>query len=300
MELSGRFGSAAARVQACARGLGDSKYLIVGESEPQSPIANAVNTYPVRIPAQAGDVIGFYTVTAGDCRARKRGYVFRTSSGDVAADSTATFPLSGAHQFDLAATLEPDLDTDGYGDETQDLCPGDAATQSPCETAPEPPASPPLPALVECLGAGARSIAGSEGENLILGGPDADAIEGAGGDDELRGVGGADCVEGGSGRDLVRGGSGTDAVSGGRGADVVRGGTAGDELRAGSGDDRVDAVDGERDRIACGRETMTRPVSMMRIACSPAASGSFSAAWRECPSGSAESWRGGAPHTRRR
>lgn len=246
-------GSAPPRLEfKLARELGDSKYLIVGEGEAQAPIANAVNTYPVRVPARAGDVIGFYTVTAGDCRARKRGYVFRASSGDVAAGSTATFPLSGAHQFDLAARLEPDLDGDGYGDETQDLCPGDAATQSRCETASEPPASPPPPALVECLGAGARSIAGSESENVIIGGPGADAIDGAGGDDELRGVGGADCVEGGSGGDLARGGSGTDRVSGGRGADVVRGGIGADELRAGSGVDLVDAVDGERDQITCG------------------------------------------------
>ncbi len=238
-----------------ARELGDSKYLIVGESVAQAPIANAVNTYPVRIPARAGDVIGFYTVTAGDCRARKRGYVYRTSSGDVAAGSTGTFPLTGAHQFDLAATLEADLDADGYGDETQDLCPSDAGTQGPCEAATELPSSPPMqtaPELVECLGASARSLAGSETEDVITGGPDAEAINGAGGDDELRGVGGADCVEGGSGRDVVRGGSATDAVSGGRSADVVRGGTGADALRGGSGDDRVDAVDGERDQIACG------------------------------------------------
>ncbi len=212
MELQG--GSAPPQLEfKLARELGDSKYLIVGESVAQAPIANTVNTYPARIPAQAGDVIGFYTVTAGDCRARKRGYVFRSSSGDMAAGSTASFPLTGAHQFDLAATLEEDLDADGYGDETQDLCPSDAGTQSPCETATEPPSSP-SPELAECLGASARSIAGGETEDVITGGPDADAIDGAGGDDELRGVGGADCVVGGSGGDLVRGGSGTDAVSG--------------------------------------------------------------------------------------
>ena len=197
---------------------GDSKYLIVGESVAQAPIADTVNTYPARIPAQAGDVIGFYAVTAGDCRARKRGYVFRSLSGDIAGPAQIeSFPLTGAHQFDLAATLEEDLDADGYGDETQDLCPSDAGTQSPCEIATEPPSSP-SPELTECLGASARSIAGGETEDVITGGPDADAIDGAGGDDELRGVGGADCLVGGSGGDLVRGGSGTDAVTGRRGA----------------------------------------------------------------------------------
>jgi hypothetical protein len=38
-------------------------------------------------------------------------------------------------RLNLIATLEPDADHDGYGDETQDGCPGDRADHGPC-TAP--------------------------------------------------------------------------------------------------------------------------------------------------------------------
>ena len=43
-------------------------------------------------------------------------------------------PLST--QLSVAATLEPDADADGFGDETQDLCPTDATRQGDC-TPPE-------------------------------------------------------------------------------------------------------------------------------------------------------------------
>jgi hypothetical protein len=34
--------------------------------------------------------------------------------------------------LDLSATLEPDADHDGFGDETQDQCPTNASTQGAC------------------------------------------------------------------------------------------------------------------------------------------------------------------------
>jgi hypothetical protein len=36
----------------------------------------------------------------------------------------------------VAATIEPDVDGDGFGDETQDQCPSQASTQGPCDTTP--------------------------------------------------------------------------------------------------------------------------------------------------------------------
>lgn len=39
----------------------------------------------------------------------------------------------------MEAKLEPDQDRDGFGDETQDLCPTNAATQGPCPVPPSPP-----------------------------------------------------------------------------------------------------------------------------------------------------------------
>jgi len=41
-----------------------------------------------------------------------------------------------ACQLLVQATIEPDADHDGFGDETQDQCPTQAATQGPCDTTP--------------------------------------------------------------------------------------------------------------------------------------------------------------------
>ena len=38
----------------------------------------------------------------------------------------------GGYEVTIQYTIEPDADHDGYGDETQDLCPTDATTHGPC------------------------------------------------------------------------------------------------------------------------------------------------------------------------
>jgi hypothetical protein len=48
--------------------------------------------------------------------------------------SVNVFPSSPKFQVPVSATLEPDADGDGYGDETQDGCPQSAAYQGPCPT----------------------------------------------------------------------------------------------------------------------------------------------------------------------
>ncbi len=49
----------------------------------------------------------------------------------------SSFPNSA---YNLSAKLEPDADGDGFGDETQDQCPTDAATQDQCASPPPGPA----------------------------------------------------------------------------------------------------------------------------------------------------------------
>ena len=39
-------------------------------------------------------------------------------------------------QLDVSAVFELEADNDGFGDETQDLCPTNASTQGPCPAAP--------------------------------------------------------------------------------------------------------------------------------------------------------------------
>lgn len=92
---------------------------------------NAVHTFTERVPARAGDVLAarfhssYYILTTP--------YFFKTAApSDLAAVGAATaaggsFTAAGSaaeRRLNLEAVLEPDEDHDGYGDASQDLCPG--------------------------------------------------------------------------------------------------------------------------------------------------------------------------------
>jgi hypothetical protein len=116
---------------------------VVGESG--GTAVAGVNTFNVRIPVRAGDRIG----TASDgtsllaCEEWAPGDVLGVAQADPIPGSTVPYLESSEikGQIPVFATVEPDADGDGYGDETQDQCPTDASTQGPCPTkaAPTPP-----------------------------------------------------------------------------------------------------------------------------------------------------------------
>jgi hypothetical protein len=121
---------------------------------------------------------------------------------------------------------------------------------------------------------GQRSITGTAGADVIVGGPQGERIDGGGGDDTICAGAGADVVRGGAGRDLLlgeagaddlRGGAGSDRAAGGDGDDRVDGGTGDDvlddralggsgrdRLFGGAGADRVRTAGGGADRVDCG------------------------------------------------
>jgi hypothetical protein len=127
------------------RPAGGSNFTIVGESAPKNPISNQLNTYTdVSIPVQAGDVIGLWPGTAVfeahffqfiGPGAGFRGVVH---AGDLAPGDTDGFEAPQSEQFDVSATLEPDADHDGFGDETQDQCATNASSQGACPASPAP------------------------------------------------------------------------------------------------------------------------------------------------------------------
>jgi hypothetical protein len=113
-----------------ARPLGGNAFTIVGESPAKSPSIGALSTYTdVRIPVEAGDVIGFYTESASDDAECFRavpggGFDFHAANGDQLPGSTADYtPIGLSAQMTISAVLEPDCDSDGFGDETQDPSP---------------------------------------------------------------------------------------------------------------------------------------------------------------------------------
>jgi hypothetical protein len=104
------------------RPAGGNNFTIVAEDGPRTPARGTNNTFLVRIPVQAGDVIGTYD--AHPCgRAPAAGYAESFRDDDTPPGTTAPFfgPFPDNVQLDVSATLEPDCDSDGFGDETQDV-----------------------------------------------------------------------------------------------------------------------------------------------------------------------------------
>jgi hypothetical protein len=126
-----------------ARPAGGNLFTILGEDGPRTP-AVGLNNFPARIAVQPGDVIGLHVGVAGHYIRAIGGmagtaYGYHTFSGDPPQGSPMPFsgPFTGI-QVDVSAAVEPDADNDGFGDETQDQCPGSAGPNNGCPEAAPP------------------------------------------------------------------------------------------------------------------------------------------------------------------
>lgn len=73
-------------------------------------------------------------------------------------------------------------------------------------------------------------VVGSDGDDVMYGGPGRQTLSGRNGDDQLFGRGGDDSLLDGPGDDLLAGGTGDDWLGGGRGDDRLRGGGGEDQV----------------------------------------------------------------------
>jgi hypothetical protein len=99
-------------------------------------VTAGVHEFPTRLPIQAGDKLGFWGLPGvlvcngeGTQAADVMGFIAPPARAGGFFNPTVQQPsklISGS------VTIEPDADGDGYGDETQDLCPQSAATQAAC------------------------------------------------------------------------------------------------------------------------------------------------------------------------
>ena len=120
------------------RPTGPGQFQVVGESAPGA-MASGVNIFSTRLPVQAGDHFAYFgTTTTGFaitvfCETGNPGDVAGVIAGNptVGAFGGITEQAPGI-QIPLIATIEPDVDNDGFGDETQDKCPQSAAFQTDC------------------------------------------------------------------------------------------------------------------------------------------------------------------------
>lgn len=108
-----------------------SSFQVVAESDPQS-IGGVENVANTRIPVQAGDRIGVHGMPDFLFCEGGPGDVMAANDEDSPIGSTPLFAEILEARLDALATVEPDADGDGYGDETQDGCPQSAAYQGPC------------------------------------------------------------------------------------------------------------------------------------------------------------------------
>ena len=153
-----------------ARAAGGDQYTTVGKSPVQSPVVNVPNTYSdVRIPVRAGDVLGYFSIAANDptwCgRAPQAGFEASGAPNEPDLGSTRSYMASPfPAQLNISATLEPDCDGDGFGDETQDsdLTPCDRVAPDTTITKGPKDRTRKKSATFEFTGSDARVLAGFE------------------------------------------------------------------------------------------------------------------------------------------
>jgi hypothetical protein len=106
---------------------------VTAETETQE-VKKGSGPFPIRIPVQAGDRFGLNSPNGGavTCQTGNPNDVLGTTLTDAQpGQNEEFFPVTGS-QLALSVTVEPDTDSDGYGDETQDGCPEVATVQLPC------------------------------------------------------------------------------------------------------------------------------------------------------------------------
>ena len=120
-----------------------TSYTVKAASNTETATAGVTSTFSARVPIAVEDLLGV-TATSANCVATLTGGSSAYwVAGDLASGASASFSISPTSAIPVAATLEADADGDGYGDETQDLCPSQAATQGTCVTPPPSPLPPP-------------------------------------------------------------------------------------------------------------------------------------------------------------
>lgn len=104
-------------------------------AEASGVVTGGTNAFDARIPVQAGDRLGIYGPGADIgtlyCETAETAHIASFIPGPVG--STNPYEDGDAPiRVPMVGVLEPDVDNDGYGDETQDKCPRSPALQAPC------------------------------------------------------------------------------------------------------------------------------------------------------------------------
>jgi hypothetical protein len=116
---------------------GDS-FDVISRTLFQHAAANQASEFSTRVPVSTGEVLGVsaFNSSVGMCSGYSPTFdVVSYNGSPTLVDPGGSFMPSSAipaERLALWATIEPDADGDGYGDETQDKCPQSAAFIDPC------------------------------------------------------------------------------------------------------------------------------------------------------------------------
>jgi hypothetical protein len=108
------------------RAAGGNNFTVIGKSDLETFTSGVVREFPARIPVSGGDILGMRVVDdARNCLqgGLTPGNVVQGESSpapEPAIGETRALTALPGFRLNVAATLEPDCDGDGLGDETQD------------------------------------------------------------------------------------------------------------------------------------------------------------------------------------
>jgi uncharacterized repeat protein (TIGR01451 family) len=108
---------------------GTTSYAPVSTGDAQS-VPAGTSTYAARIPVSAGDIIG--VDASGGARLFVPSATFASQVFNPPLISTRPPSMRAGDELLVNADIERDADGDGYGDETQDLCPTDPTRHTAC------------------------------------------------------------------------------------------------------------------------------------------------------------------------
>jgi hypothetical protein len=109
-----------------------NEYAVISQSATFSITAGSAS-YDVRLPVTAGDLLGVSSsLGVLLCSSASASDVVAGVASDIQPGAVATYTPIPSRALPMVATVEPDVDRDGYGDTTQDLCPQSAAFQTAC------------------------------------------------------------------------------------------------------------------------------------------------------------------------
>jgi hypothetical protein len=113
-------------------------YILVAGGPLHVLTPGGINSFQERIPVTEGEVLGLRVGAGGGASctfpaAAGNSVRYGTSAGEPPPGSTVTLSSSlASSRLNVTARLEADVDADGYGDETQDACPGNAGAAAGC------------------------------------------------------------------------------------------------------------------------------------------------------------------------